>query len=328
VNRHRPATLQINLAPGDLRTARHTLPHQLRQWAGQVDEVLLTLDPPRGNSTTSRAAADLLPGMLALIAECCAQHPHARLIEVDYGRASTKLISDTYFGGAPAPSHDHRGAPFFAYLFGLHQARHDLVLHMDSDMMFGGGSQTWLDEAAQLMESNPNVLACNPLPGPPTANGRLRSQRLAPWPKADSPAFASKALSTRIMAIDRARLQERVVPVPLVRPPVHKLARALATGMPVYNPAEVALSRAMRRRGLLRVDFLGRAPGMWGVHPLYRSERFYARLPSLIDDIESGRVAERQRGDHELNSSMVDWAGARTAWPNRMARHLKTALSR
>ncbi len=30
-------TMQISLAPTDLPTARHTVPHQLRVWADQVD---------------------------------------------------------------------------------------------------------------------------------------------------------------------------------------------------------------------------------------------------------------------------------------------------
>jgi len=43
-------TLQINLAPPDVAHARHILPHQVRVWREQVDEVLFTLDevPPSG----------------------------------------------------------------------------------------------------------------------------------------------------------------------------------------------------------------------------------------------------------------------------------------
>ena len=37
-------TLQINLAPTDLPHLIHVLPHQIRQFGGQVDEILLTLD--------------------------------------------------------------------------------------------------------------------------------------------------------------------------------------------------------------------------------------------------------------------------------------------
>jgi len=34
-------------------------------------------------------------------------------------------------------------------------ARYDYIFHIDSDMMFGGGSQSWIAEAKRLMESPP-----------------------------------------------------------------------------------------------------------------------------------------------------------------------------
>ena len=44
-------TLQVNLAPSDLPHAIHTIPHQLRRWRAQVDEVLLTVDLRRSTGT-------------------------------------------------------------------------------------------------------------------------------------------------------------------------------------------------------------------------------------------------------------------------------------
>ena len=37
-------TLQVNVAPVDLPHATEILPHQLRQWGGQVQEILFTFD--------------------------------------------------------------------------------------------------------------------------------------------------------------------------------------------------------------------------------------------------------------------------------------------
>jgi hypothetical protein len=54
---------------------------------------------------------------------------------------------------------------------------------------------------------------------------------------------------------------------------------------------------------------------MWVVHPAFRSEHFYAELPDLIRRIEAGDVPDEQRGDFELNDSMVDWSSARDALP-------------
>jgi hypothetical protein len=70
------------------------------------------------------------------------------------------------------------------------------------------------------------------------------------------------------------------------------------------------LSRAMRGRGLVRVDFLGTAPGMWSLHPSYRSRLFHDSLPRLIAQIEGGDIPETQRGCHDINDGLIDWSGA------------------
>lgn len=320
-------TLQISLAPSDLPTARHTVPHQLRQWAGQVDEVLFTLDLHRSAGRFGEGWSERLPQMRALIAEWCRSHAHARSVDVDYDPAVASAVANRFLGGVPVPTKDRRGGPFYSYLFGLHASRHDVVLHMDSDMMFGGGSQGWVAEAVDLLRGHAGVLACNPLPGPPTASGALVSQDLERFAY-DSTAFQTTRFSTRIFILDRGRLAH--VAGPLVPAKAHGMeyVKAVLDGNPALELPENVVSAAMMRSGLVRVDFLGRGAGMWAVHPQYRSERFYTRLPSLIEDIEAGRIPDAQRGDHELNDSMVDWTGARTPWHRRAASHVRIAAGR
>ena len=87
-------TFQVNLAPADFPHARHTLPHQLRQWAGQVDEFLLTTDLHRvrrghfGEGWDERRAP-----LAALIAECAAKYPNIRALDVDYDAAASRRVS-------------------------------------------------------------------------------------------------------------------------------------------------------------------------------------------------------------------------------------------
>jgi hypothetical protein len=72
----------------------------------------------------------------------------------------------------------------------------------------------------------------------------------------------------------------------------------------------------MRARGLVRREFLGTAPGMWSLHPPYRSEDFYRRLPELVRRVEAGDMPEAQTGDHDVNASLVDWSEALAALAN------------
>jgi hypothetical protein len=81
----------------------------------------------------------------------------------------------------------------------------------------------------------------------------------------------------------------------------------------------------MAEHSLFRVDFLGEPPGMWSIHPPYRSPEFYQALPGLIERIEAGDIPDAQRGDHDVNDSMVDWSSARAAqhrWWKPIARYL------
>lgn len=82
---------------------------------------------------------------------------------------------------------DFRRRPIDGYLHLLLATHHDLVFHIDGDMMFGGGSQTWMAEALDQLSRRPELLACNPLPSPPRADGKLLSQRGSPTPELGAP---------------------------------------------------------------------------------------------------------------------------------------------
>jgi len=308
-----PVTLQINVAPTDLPHARSVLPHQLRQWAGQVQEVLFTLDlhrTPHGGRFGEAWEKRKGP-MEELLAELCSQHPHAHVLRVDYGADAIREVGESFLGGETVPAKDTKGAPVYPYFHGLHAARHELVLHLDSDLMFGGGSQTWVAEACRLLEGHTDVLACSPLPGPPMAEARLRTQSGSRF-EYDSPAFRFPTLSTRLFMIDRRRLRERLLPLRLQGPSrLVSRVKAKLHGNPPYRAAELMISDAMVRAGLSRVDFLGADPGMWSLHPPFRSPALYAALPRLIERIEAGDVPEAQRGAYDLNDSMIDMSAAR-----------------
>jgi hypothetical protein len=45
---------------------------------------------------------------------------------------------------------------------------------------------------------------------------------------------------------------------------------------------------------------------MWSLHPLDRSQRFYERLPALIERVEAGDVPDDQRGHYDVLPSMLE----------------------
>ena len=294
-------TLQVNVAPTDLPHARHTLPHQLRQWGGQVQEILFTFDLHRTakGGRFGEGWDERLEPMRELLDGLCREHPHARVEEVDYDPARMAAIARELLGNDTMPAKDTKGAPFYPYFHGLAGARHDLVLHLDSDMMFGGASQSWIAEACELLSGDRRVLACNPLARPPAAGARPAPARL-------------QTMNTRLYLIDRARMRERLLPLTLLGPiRLISAVKARLHGNPPFAAAELVLGAAMREAGMCRVDFLGQDPGMWSLHPPFRSAEFYRELPRLIGEVESGQIPAAQRGDYELSDAMLDWSRAR-----------------
>jgi hypothetical protein len=303
-----PVTLQISLSPADYRHAREILPHQVRQWRDQVAEILITADFHRSAGRFSTGWEDGRDR----IADLAKSIPGARFVSVDYGAIASARVAAEFFEGGRIPKKDFRGGPFYSYFFGLNAAAHDYVFHVDSDIFFGGGSPTWMAEALAHMETHKDVLFAAPLPGPPAPDGRLHSQSAKPEGGAQ-PAFRFDTMSTRLFLLSRKRFRASVGGLQARLPGLREILKALVEGNSPADLPEHLFTRAMRRHGLVRREFLGDSPGMWSLHPPYRCEDFYARLPELIRRIEGGDIPEAQRGCHDINASLVDWSEAEAA---------------
>jgi hypothetical protein len=84
-----------------------------------------------------------------------------------------RAVSKLFFGSNIIPDKAWDGRPFYPYFYGLFVAKADYIMHMDGDMMFGGGSQTWISEAIDLLKARPDILFSGPLPGPPHPAGYM-----------------------------------------------------------------------------------------------------------------------------------------------------------
>lgn len=290
------ATLQLSLAPPDVRFAERLLPDQLAIWAGQVDEVLLVVDrrPGRGRDWRAHEAP-----MAALLARAADEHPNVRVAEVDYGPEAAERAA-RFLGGRKVPVKDFRGGPFYSYLFALAEARHDLILHIDCDMVFGGGSRSWLAEASATLAARPDALAICPLPGPPTTDGQLRDQEPHHPRQEGVHTFSFGKFTSRVFLLDRRTLLNfgplalRMVPGILGR------AWGRLRGQPNYAMPEQLITDLMADRDLRRIDMLGEAPGMWAIHPIEHSDSFVSALPELLTRVRDGGLPDSQTGRYNI----------------------------
>jgi hypothetical protein len=328
---------QISTYPLDARHAQGLLPHQIRSWSPMVDEVLITIDTHRSSSGRYCVSnfEESLDTLRATIDAVCRGNKQVRAIDVDYSESMRRAVARHFFGVDSIPIKAWDGGPFYAYFFGLYAAASQYVIHFDGDMMFGGGSKTWVQEAIACMDRRPEVLVTAPFAGPPRADGEIFGDRAQPGltPTRESmpfPAYRHRHLSTRVFLMDLYRLKSTVGMLSSMRPSrAQRLKATLLGNPPETREAEVVLSAAMRRAGVCRIDLLGDAPGMWSLHPPYRCEEFYRRLPELVRAVEAGKVPDRQRGHYDLNDSMIDWTQARldNHWRRRYLRMLRQRLA-
>lgn len=295
-------TLQINLAPFDHRHAKYLLPHQIGTFDDGIDEILLTYDEgEKKRRKPGWESADA--AMRRIMEDFAVRDPRVSIRPVEYDQESRRRVSSYFCARGELPLYDFRGAPFYQYFHGLHASRNDLILHMDSDMFFGGGGRGWIAEARAIMESDLKVLTVTPHPGPPHPEGIIRGQICESY-GALPRSYAFSTVSTRIFFMDRKSLKESIVPR---LPNPLKVAWALLKHFPPQETAEYCISAAMKKAGRIRVDMLGEDGGIWSLHPPRRSESFYAGIEGIISRLEAMDVPEDQLGYYDFTDSFFDW---------------------
>jgi hypothetical protein len=335
--RYRTAA-QISTYPLDYPHAAHLLAHQIRVWAPMVERVVVTIDTYRSRSGRYRGDhydenLRALRELAQRLRETVPGGSQVDVVEVDYSPAAQRAIAQAFFGRDQMPAKAWDGGPFYAYFYGLYHAQARYVAHFDGDMLFGGGSTTWMEEAIQCMAAQPDVLMTGPFPGPPRGDYAIFGHG-APAPRreqaAGGPAYRFQSVSTRIFMLDLERLRERVGPLPLHAPNLSSRIKARLLGnSPDVLEAERLLGKVLQDNGLYRLDMLGTEPGLWSLHPPYRGANFYAGLEALIGAVESGVLPDAQRGHYDVDDCLIDWASERqrTRRHKRLMRLFKDRLS-
>ncbi|RZL50481.1 MAG: hypothetical protein EOP00_04205 [Pedobacter sp.] len=302
-------TLQISLAPSDFRHVIHLLPHQINVFENQVDEILLTYDVHKSNGHFANNWEKNNAKMWDFLSKISSENPKIRLIKIDYSKEKNKSIASYFFRKKAIPPKDWRGGPFYTYFYGIYEAKNDFVLHIDSDIFFGGLSQTWLNEAINLYQEDKGVLFINPLAGPPKDDKTLVNQVYTNYMGKDF-YFKFISMSTRIYLVNRLKLKQ--TPLKNIRVyNLKKFAKALVRKNPQFKLPEEILTKLMQDESLFRLDFKGEEPGLWSLHPPYRTEAFYKDLPEIIKQIEINDVPEAQKGFYDIVDEFVDWSIAK-----------------
>jgi hypothetical protein len=310
---------QISTFPMDVRHFEYLLPHQIRAWGSSVDRIVVTIDTHRSRAGRYRGSNfdASLEKLRRVVNDARNSYPQLQVAEVDYSEATQRAVARYFFDRDAIPAKAWDGGYFYSLFYGLYAANARYVLHFDGDMIFGGGSTAWMQEAIACMEQRPEVLVVEPFPGPPRADGKIFGHESIKGFKSsreDTPqlAYRFNHVSSRAFVMDMSRFKDKLGKLPWVpASQLQKLKAKILGHPPEVIEAELLLSKTLQRFDLYRIDMLGSPPGMWSLHPPYRSEEFYQRLPEFIRAVETGAVPEGQRGHYDLNDCMIDWTSAR-----------------
>jgi hypothetical protein len=271
-------SLQINLAPGDYPHAKHMLKHRLDVLSGQVDEIILTVDTRHSKGRFAEgweANKDLLNQFLSVGIQ---SQYKVKIVPVDYSAPAKKQVAEYFFGENNLPDKDFRGGPFYAYFFGIHTAKNNLVFHFGFGYVFRRRKPGMDQGGGQFFESEPSCFIISPLPGPPNNTDVLIDQhvvnKIAPY------IWQLNGMSTRILMMDKSRF--KLHKLTLTKPPVRGQVKAIMEGNSNADLPEHIISTYISRHNLKRIDFLGTGKGLWSLYPPYRTKVFMMTCQSLL----------------------------------------------
>jgi hypothetical protein len=329
---------QISTYPGDLRHFQELLPHHIRVWGPSVERIVVTIDTHQASSGRYRAGnyEENLQKLRQLVTEARRVYPALESVDVDYSEAARREVAEYFFDRKMIPAKAWDGGYFHSFFFGLHATRAQYIIHFDGDMLFGGGSKSWISEAIATLDQQPDGLMIAPFPGPPRSDGKVfgHEAEAGGGPSDESAAlrFAYRRgyLSSRAFFTDLNKFKSKLGAFTWVRASAKQRFKSRLLGHePEVIEAEALISKTLHNKGYYRIDMLGKRPGMWSLHPPYRSAEFYRRLPDFIRSVENDDVPDAQRGHYDLNDSMIDWTEARAAnrWHRRYLRMLRQRVT-
>jgi hypothetical protein len=144
-------SLVTNASLADAERIRQVAPHWLRMFDRRVTELVVVLDPvpPIGRIAALHGPAAEPADVRAALREVSGLDSRVRVVDLPTP-ARTREVSDKWFRGA-RPVRCQAGTPILAFIYAIEQARSDVVLRADCDMLFHEAG--WLSEAVGLVRS-------------------------------------------------------------------------------------------------------------------------------------------------------------------------------
>jgi hypothetical protein len=283
--------------PGDTAFVGITLPHLLRMCSFPFHEVLIVVDDLPKESGRSTKQPDKMLSFQETLDGLRRDGTVIRKVLLSAVERERERLSRKYFGTRIKNARDHRGVPLLGWIAGLDAAKTKFVVHFDSDILLHQDTGfSWIEVGKRLIEQDSTTMFVSPLPGPPTTDGGLLGQVIAP--ERDSRGnFRFKTFSSRRFLVDKDRL-ENLLPTPDAHTSWKRRAlMRLGIGNSLL-PWEVSVSRALARSPYYRVHLS--SPKAWSLHSPDHGRDWLQALPEIVRRVEEGQYPREQAGYYDL----------------------------
>jgi hypothetical protein len=301
-------SLQINLSAADLPICRKLLDRQIRFWYEELDEIVLSIESKKSFGKFAKDFDRNKKGLMVMVEQYITSFPKIRYHFIDYSPQRNASLAELFFCNERIPEKDYRGCAFYSYLDGLASCSNRYIIHLDSDIMLGGHPNSWLQDAVDLLNSEPSYLLINPLPGPPAANFELKQKYIR---KAGLYQFLFNKMSTRVFLIDMEKLSANKLSLKKAPVTPRYIKWFFKSGFKWgYLALEDILSDIMVRRSLLRVDTLGinERRSAYTLHPVLKPAQYIQAIPDLLERMDTGDIPESQRGYYNVHNDFFDFS--------------------
>ena len=305
-------SLWLFVARTDVSFMMQTIPHLVRMSNFPFQEKVLAIDTA---ALTGEKINRPGLGTMEELRTCAQRLLEAgvvdRVVDFNYDPTYQARLYLKHFGSSLSCTHNYKGYPILGSIFKIEECLSDYMVHFDSDMMmYQDPDYSWIQEAIQRMEDNPNIMFARPMGGPPTADGKLL--QTTPGSLNAEGLYEFKFFGSRLYLLNRKRF-DKLLPLPIVwreyrQPLLNKLPEGaktafnLLTGKGKLDSWEIMVSRKLEQSDYLRVNLTN--PRAWTLHPKDRSPDFIQALPQIIQRIESGDFPPRQAGFYDLVSEL------------------------
>lgn len=270
-------SLVTNASLADADRIRTVVPHWLKVFGPRAAELVVVLDTVPAAGRLRAGVTDGAEVRRAL-RDVSALDSRVRVVDLPPVGSLSGVSAKWFFRGHPVRC--QAGTPILAFLYAIEQARTDVVLRADCDILFCESG--WLDEAARTVRSGEVDLVEPPRLGGPV-NGRATTRALV--------------LSPSVL-VQRRRLPIRAHRLDWPR----RLHRAM-TGRSTWLALEQTIQAEVERNHLTyRILTNG---GYW-LHISTHAEMREVAAGNIVPRVERGDLPSPQRTD--LNYRTGYWA--------------------